>query len=57
MYKCPICKHSRTHKLHTDKCSKLARETLEPTTPEPKTDWSALPTNDNVKFRKTLSRF
>jgi hypothetical protein len=31
MYKCPICKHSRTSKLHTDKCSKIAKETLEPT--------------------------
>jgi hypothetical protein len=23
--KCPICKQTRTHRLHTDKCSQLAR--------------------------------
>jgi hypothetical protein len=57
MYKCLICKHSRTSKHHGDKCSKVARKTLEPIATAPKTDWQSLPTDDDAKFRKTLSRF
>lgn len=57
MYKCPICKHQRNSKHHSDKCSKIARETIEPTTPEPKPDYSAIPMPDTVKtWRKTLNR-
>jgi hypothetical protein len=56
MYRCPICKQNRTSKLHTDKCSKSAKETLEPTAREERTPENELPLPPPMRTR-ALNRF
>jgi hypothetical protein len=57
MYKCPICKHNRNNKLHTDKCSRIAKETLEEITTAPKTDYSEIPAWETRKRIRTNNGF